>query len=254
MNPFTAPCAVLRRLALALALAAAAATGLQAQTTYVVAVGLGHYDNGEGTLPCSQNDARDIATFYHDRGNADVFLLIDKNATRDHILRVLRNKFSQATEQDEIIFCYSGHGFDGGLSCYDTKSVIYCNEVQEIMQKSKAARKMMFLMACHSGSFKNRYNKEKGKGYNSNDRPILLYMSSRPDEYSWERTSMRNSYFYHYLLKALRGGADANGDNAVTARELFNFVNAGVQSITNDKQHPQMYGRFPDDLVIVRYD
>ncbi len=227
-----------------------AAVPASAQKTYIVCVGLNVYDNGENPLPCSRNDARGIAHFFNNHKNSDVFMLLDSNATRDHILKVLKQQFAKAGPKDEIIFAYSGHGFDGGISCYDTKNVVWSTEVQDIMRASKAGRKVMFMNACHSGSFKKN-NPNRQRDYKSNKSDVMLFMSSRDSEYSWERTDMKYSYFFNNLLNGLMGSADANKDNKVTARELFNYVYSGVLSDTRQAQHPQMFGKFPDNMVIV---
>lgn len=231
-----------------------------AQKTYVVSVGLNQYDvNGNCTpLPCSVNDAHAISKFFHQYNNSDVFMMKDNNATRDHILRVLKKQFSKATEADEIIFAYSGHGFDGGISCYDSDGrgstkVIFVSEIQEILRASKARRKIMFINSCHSGSFKKRYKDDpRGRNFRPNNSNIMLYMSSRANEYSWESSMMKNSFFFNRLVQALYGAADRNQDNKVTARELFNYVNNKVIEDTEGKQHPQMYGKFSDDMVVVK--
>lgn len=226
---------------------------VMAQKTYVVCVGLNNYDNGENPLPCSIGDAKGMAAFFKSYNNSDVFMLLDKNATRDHILRVLKAKFSKASSQDQIIFAYSGHGFDGGISCYDTKNIIYCSEIQQILRSCKARRKIMFINSCHSGSFSKKYGNRNGRNdYKSKNSNVLLYLSSRANEYSWESSGMRMSYFYTRLIEALNGHADKNGDNLVTAREMFNYVNANVIKDMQGQQHPQMYGKFPDDMIIVK--
>ena len=223
-----------------------------AQKTYIVAVGINNYDNGENPLPCSIGDARAICNFFDKYGNSDVFMLKDKNATRSHILKVLKQQFSKSTPVDEVIFAYSGHGFDGGLSCYDSKNVVFCSEIQEIMRKTKARRKVMFINACHSGSFTKKYgNDSRSRRYKSNSSDVMLYLSSRANESSWESSMMSTSFFYNRLIQALQGSADANKDKKVTARELFNYVNRNVINDTDGIQHPQMYGRFDDDMVVV---
>lgn len=231
-----------------------------AQKTYIVCVGVGNYASSEiNHLPCSKGDARSIARFFHKYNNSEVFMLLDKNATRSHIIRVLKAQFAKSTEKDEIIFAYSGHGFDGGITCYDTqigndlKNVVYCYEIQQILRNCKARRKVMFIMSCHSGSFTKKYGNVKQQyDYKSKKSNVMLYLSSRANESSWETNAMTRSFFFEYLLKGLRGYADKNGDNLVTARELFNYVNAGVISVTDGQQHPQMYGKFDDDMVVVK--
>lgn len=240
---------ILNKVVLVLLLVASCVQPSFSQRTYLVCVGVSEYANGSHPLPCPVNDARALARFFKDKADADVFMLLDANATRDHILRVLRKQFSKSTASDQIIFTYSGHGFDGGISCYSDP--VFVTEVQDIMKTSKAARKMMFINSCHSGSFTKRNNKQNipRGNYKARDYNVMLYLSSRPDEFSWE--SSGNSFFVGNLLKGLRGGADANSDNKVTARELFNYVNAGVLEDSEGKQHPQMYGSFPDDMVVV---
>lgn len=221
------------------------------QKTYVVCVGLNVYDNGENPLPCSRNDANGIAKFFNRYNGSEVFMLLDSNATRAHILQVLKQQFSKAGPNDEIIFAYSGHGFDGGVSCYDTKNRIYCTEVQDIMRKSNAGRKVIFMNACHSGSFKKKNPNSLNRDYKKSKTDVMLFMSSRDSEPSWERTDMTYSYFFNNLLNGLEGKADTNGDKKVTARELFNYVYGNVLKNTNNKQHPQMYGKFNDNMVVV---
>lgn len=222
------------------------------QKTYIVCVGLNTNRDNVDPLPCSRIDMEGIARFYHKYNGSEVFMLLDANATRAHILKVLNKQFSRSTAADEIIFAYSGHGFDGGVSTYNNNEVLYCSEVQQIMLNAKARRKMMFVMSCHSGSFtkKNKNSKDSRRKYNRKSN-VLLFLSSKANEYSWETGFMDNSFFFLYLLDGLKGEADNNNDRKVTARELFNYVAPNVTQISGGKQHPVMWGKFPDDMVIV---
>lgn len=224
-----------------------------AQKTYVVAVGLGKYQYPEVAkpLPCSVGDAKAMSHFFHDYNNSSVFMLLNENATRDHILRVLRSEFAKATPDDEIIFIFSGHGLQGGLTCYETKdanSIISYNEIQDIMNRAKARRKIILAMACYSGGLNIKNLKPMRS---TNKTSVMLYTSSRPDEVSWERSDMRCSFFMARMLEALKGAADRNGDRKVTARELFNYVNPRVVKDTDGQQHPQLWGNFDDSMVVV---
>lgn len=240
------------RISLFLVLSLFSLLGASAQKTYVVAVGLTDYDKEKNSLPCSVDDARAISNFFDKYTDSEIFMLKNENATRAHILTVLKKLFAKSTEADEVVFAYSGHGFDGGLSCYDSDKVILCSEIQEIMRNVKARRKVMFIMACHSGSFAKKYGSAaRNNDYKSKKSNVMLYLSSRANESSWENTGMVNSYFFNRLIQGLKGAADANRDRKVTARELFNFVNRAVINDTNGVQHPQMYGNFPDDMVVV---
>ena len=223
-----------------------------AQKTYLVCVGLNVNRDRVDPLPCSRADMKDIANFYHNYNGSEVFMLLDANATRSHILSILKQQFAKSTSNDEIIFAYSGHGFDGGISTYNNNEILYCSEVQQIMLNAKARRKMMFIMSCHSGSFTKKYQNtnDSRRKYNKQSN-VLLFLSSKANEYSWESGVMSNSFFYYYLLQGLRGNADNNLDKKVTARELFNYVAPRVTQVSGGQQHPVMWGKFPDDMVIV---
>ncbi len=253
----------IEKIALLLCLFIGTAFAASGQKTYVVSVGVGAYENNWcNPLEFCANDAKGLSKFFNNHRDCDVFMLLNKNATRSHILRVLENSFSKAGPSDEIIFIYSGHGFDGGITCYNKDDVVYCSEIQNIMKRSRAGRKIMFLGSCHSGSFTKKYgnggnggsngnNRNRRGGYSSSAGNVMLYVSSRANEFSWGSTTDTYSFFINRLLQGLKGGADKNGDRKVTARELFNFVNQKVMEDTNYKQHPQMYGKFDDDMVVV---
>lgn len=229
-----------------------------AQKTFVVAVGLGDYlyPQVAPSLPCSVNDAKSMAHFFHDYNNSSVFMLLNANATRSHILQVLKKEFSKSGPDDEIIFVFSGHGVQGGLTCYETKdmeSIITYNEIQNIMKNAKARRKIILAMACYSGglNLSNNSRSPETSKRKTDKTSVLIYTSSRPDEVSWEKTTMKNSFFIKRVLEGFRGAADKNGDKKVTARELFNYVNPWVMRDTFNEQHPQMWGNFDDSMVLV---
>ena len=176
-----------------------------AQTTYVVAVGLSNYKYPSlaPSLPCSVGDAKAISHFFHDYNGSKVFMLLNENATRDHILRVLKAQFAKSTVNDEIIFAFSGHGVQGGLTSYDIKDasgVISYNEIQSIMKASKARRKIIFAMACYSGGL----TLKNGNAYkrNTEKTSVMLYTSSRSSEVSWEH---KEGYVQFILLQAYTG-------------------------------------------------
>ena len=230
-----------------------AALNIQARKTYIVCVGLNVNRDNIDPLPTCRGDMQSIANFFHNYNDSEVFMLVDSNATRDHILKVLERQFSKSSPEDEIIFAYSGHGFDGGVSTYNNEEVLYCSEVQKIMLNSKARRKLMFINSCHSGSFTKKYGNTRDPRRNYDKKSnVMLFLSSTDKESSW--TAARGwdtSFFFYYLVEGLKGRADKNRDKKVTARELFNYVAPQVTEITDNQQHPVMWGRFDDDMIIV---
>ena len=104
-------------------------------------------------------------------------------------------------------------------------------------------------MACYSGGLTLKSNNNSRRKTEKSS--VMLYTSSRSNEVSWERMDMRNSFFISRVLEGFRGAADKNNDRKVTARELFNYVNPNVINDTGGRQHPQLWGRFDDSMVVV---
>ena len=80
----------------------------------------------------------------------------------------------------------------------------------------------------------------------------MFFLSSRTNEESKE-SPYKNSLFTIYLERGLRGGADFNRDRQITARELYDFVHKGVVDTSNGKQHPVMWGKFDDNMTIIKW-
>lgn len=220
--------------------------------TYVVCVGVGNYaDPDTPNLTKTEQDAKAMAAFYK-KGTKNVITITGEYATKAQILKSLRSQFGRAKKGDKIVFFFSGHGFPGGFCPYDMRSLeggLSYGEIVDIMKDSKATDKLIFADACLSGSM--RKDKKASQPDTGN---VLLFLSSRDSESSLESPYAANGFFTKNLLRGLGGGADANGDRAITASELFKFVSNGVKKDTDDRQHPVMWGKFPDDLVIVKYN
>lgn len=219
--------------------------------TYVVCVGIGNYaDPKVQNLTKTEADAKAMAEFYK-KGTQNVITITGKYATKAQILKSMNSQFLRANSDDKIVFFFSGHGYPGGFCPYEMTKIeegLKYSEVISIMQKSKAKNKFIFADACHSGAIR-----QNGSDTDPNAGNVLLFLSSRGNEYSAESPFLANGYFTKYLLRGMGGGADINKDKRITARELFNYVSDGVKSQTNNRQHPVMWGRFDDNLSIVEY-
>jgi uncharacterized caspase-like protein len=78
----------------------------------------------------------------------------------------------------------------------------------------------------------------------------MAFMSSRPDQPSAEIPIWRNGCFTEYLVGGLKGGADANRDRVITARELFDYVYPRVKAASGGRQVPQMWGSFDESMAL----
>ena len=217
---------------------------------FVVCVGIADYrEISDLRLPVE--DAKAVAGLYRTKTD-NVVLITEKYATKAQILKSLKEQFCRANENDIIVFSFSGHGFQGGICPYDMSSYVNSgityDEIKSILKQSRASRKIIFADACFSGGIRGG---AAGKNHIQSDTDVLLFLSSRTGEYSIESSQMVNGLFTSYLVRGLRGGADFNKDRKITARELFLFVSKGVKKISKGKQHPVMWGKFNNNLILM---
>ena len=217
--------------------------------TYLVAVGVSDYPGTDKDLRLPANDAATIRYIYSKNSNVESVLLQNSAATKNVVLSKLQATFSKAKANDIIVFFFSGHGSKGAFCAYDAQ--ITYKEIRHVLSLSKARNKMIFADACFSGKMREGRNNTEEQTFNNYN--IMLFLSSRGNETSIERRDMKNGFFTSCLQKGLRGGADTNKDRTITAKELFNYVSNGVRRLSDDKQHPVMWGKFSDNMAVLKW-
>lgn len=222
--------------------------------TYLVSVGINDYSafpHKMTDLRLPVSDARTIAALYADNTSVDYALLLNEKATGERIVKAIKKVFGEASSDDIVVFFFSGHGYPGGFCAYDGK--LGYDEVRQAMAESKCENKMMFVDACRSGGMRVDRSASKNAASAAKKANVMLFMSSRNNENSIERTDMSNGFFTTCLQKGLKGNADADRDRIITAKELFDFVHSGVVKLSGDKQHPVMWGNFSDGMVVMKW-
>ncbi len=217
-----------------------------AAKVYLVAVGISTYPAPITQLRLPANDAMAIKTLIDKNGNSQTAILLNEQATKAAILSALHAYFDNANTDDIIIFFFSGHGYNGGFAAYNDK--LSYELVRQAMKTSKCKNKMIFADACYSGKMRQGKRKPKEEHKDSN---IMLFLSSRDNETSIERSDMENGFFTTCLKDGMSGKADANRDRTITAKELFLYVSKNVKLLSRDAQHPVMWGLFPNDMPVI---
>ena len=226
-----------------------AITALLART-YIVSVGIADYPGRQNDLRVSANDAKTIADIFKKNGKAEVESFVNSDVTIQKVCATMRLTFAKATPSDAIILYFSGHGVPGGLVCYD--GFLYYSSILSIMRQSKAQQKMIFVDACFAG--KMRYTNKRNTNYSKEN--VMFFLSSRSTEKSLEtprQTGFKNSLFTVFLERGLRGGADTNKDRVITAKEIYNFVHQGVVEASGNRQHPVMWGKFNETMLVIKW-
>jgi hypothetical protein len=191
-----------------------------------------------------------------------VKVLVDDNATRDNILGNMRSTFSQADENDVVLFYFSGHGIEGAFVPEDFDGVnfrLYHEDIRQILESSKAKYKLVLGDACHSGTLFGMAHDENymasrsltqdmvGRYYDAFetvDGGTALLMSSKGAEVSLEDSGLRSGVFSYYLIRGLKGEADSDGDKIVTIDELYKYVFNKVSRYTAGAQTPIITGHY----------
>jgi uncharacterized caspase-like protein len=217
-----------------------------AQQIYLLSVGVADYPGTEMDLRLPADDARAMYQLYRRNAAASAVLLTNQKATAEGIASAAEDLFSQATADDIVVLFFSGHGYSGGFAAQDT--LLSYTRIRQFFQGCPARNKMIFADACYAGNI--RQGGSEGHRI-AQDGNIMLFLSCRSNEVSYEDPSMSNGYFTTCLTRCLKGGADEDRNRVITARELFVAVSRGVKTLSDDRQHPVMWGNFKDTMPVM---
>ena len=216
---------------------------------YLLSVGISDYPDTRNDLRLPHNDAATMQWLYKENRHAKVCLLMNDKAKVQTVKKALRKMVSSAKADDIVVMFFSGHGVKGGFLCYD--GFLYYSDIYSAMSVCKSKNRMIFADACFSGAM--RQDKKHNGHMSPTNSNVMLFLSCRDDEASIEATKMTNGFFTYALQQGLRGRADTNRDKVITARELFNYVSEDVREKSHGRQHPVMWGKFPDTMPVMKW-
>ena len=230
---------------------------------WAVVVGVARYDHMP-VLKYTDDDAYQIFAFLKSpEGGAlpddQIRVLVDDDATRNNIIKSMRELFLKADDNDVVMIYFSGHGLPGSFLPFDFdgfNNKLYHDDIKQVFSESKAKHKLALADACHAGTMlamrspvdatlKNYY-----QAFEDSDGGTALLLSSKGDEYSLEDMGLRQGIFSHFLIRGLKGEADANKDKIVGIQEIFNFVSEKVTTYTGNAQTPTLSGDFDPNMPV----
>jgi hypothetical protein len=241
----------------------------QSVRIWAVVVGVGRYT----AMPSLKFTDDDAYRFYSFLGSVEggavpqsqMTILIDEDATRENILRKMREYFLKADANDVVVLYFSGHGLNGCFLPVDYdgyNNKLRHEEIKQVFKQSKAKHKLCIADACHSGSLNDGTGSLAAKGpasvtlqryyqaFEDADGGVALLMSSKAEELSLEDHGLRQGVFTYYILQGLKGHADKNNDYLVTIKELYNYVYAKVREYTANVQTPVLTGDYDDAMPV----
>lgn len=205
---------------------------------HAIIIGINEYemDNGERDLKCPRNDAIALARFLYDEWNvstSNIHLFVE-HTTGDYLRAAIETICESMTENDNLLFYFSGHGMEmDGHSYLVTTDAAFLPKIgavnfislswlNKIIKKCKANVKVRIFDACQCGERFGKVIKagqepeglltEKmtrgmmdeflGRGNN-----WITFCSCNIDEYSFELPALGHGIFTYFLLEGLKGGA-----------------------------------------------
>lgn len=208
-----------------------------------------------------------------------VWLLLDEEASLNKMRSVLGTQLRQKAGKDDMVIIYlAGHGAtekdsaspDGdGLEKYilpheaDPKdlyaSAMPMSEVARIFSRISSERLVFISDTCYSGATGGRTVPVMGMRANvsgifwerlSQGTGRVILTASDANEVSMENDNLKHGVFTYYLLEALQGKGDLDGDKVITVDEVYRYVSTKVPQATNQEQHPVKKGEMKGQIIL----
>ncbi len=231
-------CAALAPL-LVICLAAGAA---RAERRIAVVAGSDHGGLDDPPLRFAERDALSMAQVLTELGGVsrrDLLLALgDARALRAALRQA---EALAAAGPATVIFYYSGHADQRSLHLGPEQ--ISWAEVRAFLDGSRARLRIALVDACRSGTLTTA----KGFAVVPAALPVpqtgsVVLAAAAEAEAAQEAQSLGGSFFTHFLVSALRGAADSDGDGRVTLSEAHAYTSAQTQHATSARartiQHP----------------
>ena len=232
-------------------------TGLQHPHTYVLAVGISTYRDPQiAARKYASLDAELISTYFQTVGGvpaANVRLLQDWKVLRSDIEDFILEWLPRRMNSDSVVIVYfsgqaavspSGETY---LIPYDgkhnsTARLYPLKDLETGLARLKTKQTLFIfdggmLSIGPAGSVKRR-----GPQWGSSKSPVLHLIGTTGFRNGLEPVKLRHGLFTYYVLRGLKGEADANVDGDVTLGELTAFVGKTVSAAAkqdfNQEQQP----------------
>lgn len=197
----------------------------------------------------------------------DIRLLLNEDATFRQIRSALSSFLRGVTEKDVVIIYFAGHGApdpyrlqDHYLLTHDTDAediagtAFSMTDVAEAVQRLRARDIIIITDACHAAAVStdvayrdlspefNSINQVFLDRLNASRGGLVTFAGSEVSQLSMEdeRWGGGHGVFTYYILEALKGGADEDGDRIVSLGEMLEWVREQVQFTTENRQIPDI--------------
>jgi hypothetical protein len=186
----------------------------------------------------------DPQTGIHDKANVRTLL----DGTNSEVREAIDDFFNSAGPGDQLLFYYSGHGRqDANNSLYlctrDTRTDRLASTavgdvlINQMIATSHAARTLIILDCCHSGSFKGGGMPEALA--QASGRFLLTSCRDQQLATDAEETGGASAFTRHLVQALTDGDIDVNHDGFVTLSEIYHSILPKLKLAT--QQIPQLH-------------
>jgi len=243
---------------------------------WAVIVGIGRYQSDDiRDLAFAGADAEAVYRFLTSAPAGPfqedhVLFLRDEEATGAAMREALFVFLQKAHRDDLVVIYFAGHGAPDSarpdnlyLLPYDTnlRSMAATGfpmwDVKTALRRQIAAERVIVIAdACHSAGAREGMTEENpiAGGFSDLFTPSrrLIMTAAAENELSFEDARWGgHGVFTHFLLEALEGAADGDGNGIVTFTEAFDYVARRVSEATGGRQNPQRAGLGDIPLAVV---
>jgi|GEM_PF-5070760 len=190
----------------------------------------------------------------------------DRRPTYGNIHSWLDTWLDRPAEGDTIVVYFAGHGRSLDGSCYlapcdatlpSLKRVgIQLSDVQELLEKCRASKKLLIVDACHSGAGRDILAMSltmESAFSDASKTDIYTLTSCGTDEISHPMKEKQQGVFSHFLVQALSGHCPADTEGRLTLAGVYDWVREKVEGWASEKrckQSPRCFGQRPDQFII----
>ncbi len=185
----------------------------------------------------------------------NIQLVISAAATKTTIESHLRRLFARATEEDQIIIFYAGHGFAENdhnyLTCADTvrgdlvKTSVPLQKLLRKVRNSSCKRVLLFLDSCHSGfdidesmrGILSDMTDDEFAEFLKDSQYHVLFAACNTDQYSYSTHHLGHGIWTYHIIEALKG-------SALSALERKRFLTADSLQVYLSKEVPRSVRKY----------
>ena len=225
---------------------------------HFIGVGISKFIESKYDLNYAEADASAISEIFSKPGEmynqSFSQKLLDGQATRENIIRAIKDLKKNVTEKDVVVLFVASHGFifenDFYILPHDARSgdlpgtSVRWDQLSDDLA-TLPCKVLLILDACHSGQLGANFstkavdNTEALRTMASDEYGVVIMSASTGAETALESDAWQHGAFSYSILEGLlQGKADVKKDGIIHLAELDLFTSERTIELTNGHQHP----------------